>query len=184
MGGHVNRIDIRRIEVHEAHMLLDLRIRNRAFLTPYEPNFPDAHYTLEGQQNLLEKAKISWDNDAGYAMGIFLANTHQLIGRVSLSNVVRGAWESCTLGYFLDEPLNGQGLMTEALSHAVQFAFGTIALHRIQAAVMPWNVGSIRVLEKVGFEYEGYAKHYLKINGVWEDHNLYSITSERWPGGQ
>lgn len=182
MGSQVNRIYIRRTELEDASMLLDLRVRNRAFLKPYEPNFSDAHYTLAGQQEILEKAQANWDTDAGYALGIFLARTHQLIGRVSLSNVVRGAWESCTMGYFLDEPFNGQGLMTEALFHAVQFAFGTIALHRIQAAVMPWNVGSIRVLEKVGFRYEGFAEHYLKLNGVWQDHNVYSITTERWHG--
>ncbi len=86
-------------------------------------------------------------------------------------------------GYFLDEPLNGQGLMTEAVAHAVQFAFGEVVLHRIQAAVMPWNMGSIRVLEKVGFRYEGLAEYYLRINDAWQDHNLYSITTEYWTGG-
>lgn len=160
--------------------LLDLRVRNRRFLQPFEPVTLDSHYTREGQQEILERAQRDWDADGGYGFGIFLTNVDRLIGRVNLSNVVRGAWESCTIGYFLDEEMNGQGFTTEAVRLAIGFAFGTARLHRVQAAVMPRNVSSMRVLDKVGMVYEGFSEFYLKINGVWEDHNLYSITRERW----
>ncbi len=84
------------------------------------------------------------------------------------------------MGYFLDEKYNGKGITTEAVRLAIGFAFGSAKLHRVQAAVMPRNLGSIRVLEKVGFRYDGFSAYYLQINGVWEDHNLYSITRECW----
>ncbi|MGW9530803.1 GNAT family N-acetyltransferase [Paenibacillus terrae] len=85
-----------------------------------------------------------------------------------------------TLDYFLDEQYNGQGFTTEAVRLALKFAFGPGGLRRVQAGVMPRNKGSIQVLEKVGFRYDGFAEYYLKINGVWEHHNLYSITQEYW----
>lgn len=174
------RVYIRRMEKEDLVALLDLRLRNRHFLEPFEPIVLDSHYTVEGQQEILEKVFHNWDADFGYGFGIFLTNNDRLIGRVNLSNVARGAWESCTLGYFIDEQCNGQGFATEAVHLAIGFAFGPAELHRVQAAVMPRNAGSIRVLEKVGFRYEGFSEFYLKINGVWEDHNLYSITRERW----
>ncbi|WDL96010.1 GNAT family N-acetyltransferase [Alicyclobacillus sp. ALC3] len=175
-----DRIYIRRLEMNDLDALLDLRVRNRLFLQPFEPVTVDSHYTLEGQQEVFEKVQRNWETGSGYGFGIFLTHQDRLIGRVNLSNVVRGAWESCTLGYFLDEHSNGHGFTTEAVRLAIGFAFGPAKLHRVQAAVMPRNVRSIRVLEKTGFRYEGLSKFYLRINGVWEDHNLYSITRELW----
>ncbi len=174
------RVYIRRLEMGDLQALLDLRVRNRHFFKPFEPVTSDSHYTLKGQQEILEKVQQNWKANLGYGFGIFLTNEDRLIGRVNLSNVVRGAWESCTMGYFLDKHCNGQGFTTEAVRLAIGFAFGSAELHRIQAGVMPRNVGSIRVLEKVGFRYDGFSELYLKINGIWEDHNLYSITRERW----
>lgn len=174
------RVYIRKLEMEDVAALLDLRIRNRQFLGPFEPLTQDSHYTLEGQREILEKVQHSWETGSGYGFGIFLTDTSRLIGRVNLNNVVRGAWESCNIGYFLDEQCNGQGFTTEAVQLATQFAFETAALHRVQGAVMPRNIGSIHVLEKAGFRYEGFSPFYLKINGVWEDHYLYSITRERW----
>jgi ribosomal-protein-alanine N-acetyltransferase len=112
--------------------------------------------------------------------GIFDNDDDALIGRLSLSNVVRGGWHNATVGYFVDEANNGRGVATEALKLAVDFGFQTASLHRIQAGVMPHNVASIRVVEKAGFRYEGLALRYLCINGVWEDHNIYAVTAEEW----
>lgn len=176
------RLYLRRLRRDDAPALLDVRVRNRTFFQRFEPIASAGHYTLAGQREVLEQAEQNWENGTGYALGVLLASTDRLIGRVTLSNVVRGAWESCTIGYFLDQAWNGQGLMTEAVREAIDFAFGPAHLHRVQAGVMPWNIGSIRVLEKVGFHYDGFSEYYLKINGVWEHHNLYSLTTERWQG--
>ncbi len=183
MGGDDRRIYIRRLKFTDTRSMLELRVRNREFFQLFEPIAPDAHYTLAGQQELMDQVQKNWDNRSQYVLGIFLSTPNQLIGRVSLSNVVRGAWQSCTIGYFLDASFNGLGLMTEALRQTVHFAFEEAALHRIQAAVMPRNRGSSRVLEKVGFRYDGFSEYYLNINGVWEHHNLYSLTTEHWQPG-
>ncbi|SEN36031.1 GNAT family N-acetyltransferase [Lihuaxuella thermophila] len=172
------RIYIRRLEPEDAGALLDLRKRNRSFLQPFEPVRPDSHYTLEAQLEAIRQGIGQWEQGTGYGFGIFLSTSHQLIGRVNLSNVVRGAWQNCTIGYFLDREHNGRGYMTEAVQSALRFAFGEAGLHRVEAGVMPRNISSIRVLEKNGFRYIGYSRYHLQINGGWEDHKIYAITME------
>lgn len=174
------RVEVRRLTVDDLGPLLALRIANREYLRPFEPATPDSHYTVEGQRHILQVIQTDWEHDRGFGFGIWLRHEDRLIGRINLSNVVRGAWQNATLGYFLDQRYQGRGLMTEAVGLVLAFGFGVAMLHRIQAAVMPGNRGSIRVLQKAGFHQDGWADHYLKINGVWENHNLYSITWERW----
>ena len=103
-----------------------------------------------------------------------------IIGRVALGGVMRGVFQNAYLGYWIDHAHQGLGLMTEAVAAAVEFAMGTACLHRVQAAVMPGNVASIRVMEKVGFRREGVAERYLCIAGKWEDHVLFGVTAEEW----
>ncbi len=174
------RVYIRPLHLDDVEALWELRVRNRSFFAPFEPIRPDSHFTLQGQKELIEAAMKNWEEGTGYSFGIFTDEQEHILGRVNLSNVVRGAWQSCTIGYFLDQNMNGRGIMTEAVRLSVKFAFEHAGLHRVQAAVMPRNVASVRVVEKVGFMYEGLAKFYLKIYGNWEDHHIYSLTKEFW----
>jgi ribosomal-protein-alanine N-acetyltransferase len=102
------------------------------------------------------------------------------IGRIALGGLLRGAFQNAYLGYWIDAEYEGRGLMTEAVRATVSFAFAAAELHRVQAAVMPRNTGSQRVLEKAGFRREGVAQRYLCIAGVWEDHILFAVTAEEW----
>lgn len=175
-----DRIFIRRLEMRDLDAQLDLILRNREHLRPFEPIRPENWFTRQGQEEALDTLLRSWKNDSAYGFGVFLTETGELIGRVNLSNVVRGAWQNCTIGYFIDNRMQGKGIATEAVKLAVRFAFERANLHRVQAAVMPRNRPSIRVVEKAGFRFEGLAKRYLQINGVWEDHNIYAVTREEW----
>jgi ribosomal-protein-alanine N-acetyltransferase len=103
-----------------------------------------------------------------------------VIGRVALGGVLRGAFQNAYLGYWIDVAKQGLGLMPEAVEAATTFAFRGVGLHRVQAAVMPRNSRSLRVLEKVGYRREGLALRYLSIAGVWEDHVLFAVTAEEW----
>jgi ribosomal-protein-alanine N-acetyltransferase len=105
----------------------------------------------------------------------------RVIGRVTLGGVLRGAFQNAYLGYWIDEEHQGRGLMTEAVLATTAFAFAAGGLHRVQAAVMPRNVASLRVIEKAGFRREGLAERYLCIAGEWEDHVIYATTAEEWP---
>jgi ribosomal-protein-alanine N-acetyltransferase len=106
-----------------------------------------------------------------------------VIGRIALGGVLRGAFQNAYLGYWIDERRQGQGLMTEAVRATTSFALGSAGLHRVQAAVMPRNAASQRVLDKAGYRREGLSERYLCIAGTWEDHVIFAVTAEEWGGG-
>ena len=103
-----------------------------------------------------------------------------VIGRIALGGVIRGAFLNAYLGYWIDVDHQGRGHTTEAVAEVVSFAFHMVGLHRIQAAVMPRNAASLRVLAKAGFRKEGESTRYLQIAGHWEDHHLFAVTAEEW----
>jgi ribosomal-protein-alanine N-acetyltransferase len=104
----------------------------------------------------------------------------RVLGRIALGGVLRGAFQNAYLGYWIDQQHQGGGFATEAVCAMTTFAFSAAQLHRVQAAVMPRNSRSLRVLEKAGYRREGFAERYLYIAGRWEDHVLYAITAEEW----
>lgn len=174
------KVSLRPLEVSDASALHDLRVRERDFLEPWEPTRTPAFWTLEAQRALIEADVRAAADDRAYAFGIFRSEDERLVGRVALSNVVRGSWQNATLGYFVGGAHGRRGYASEAVRLAVRVAFEDVRLHRVQASVMPRNSASRRVLEKAGFLTEGIARHYLEINGVWEDHILYAITIENF----
>jgi ribosomal-protein-alanine N-acetyltransferase len=169
---------IRPLSLDDVEAQTNLRVANRDFMKPYDPRQPDHFFTEGGQETHIRMSMQSWLEDRGFGFGIFELPTSELIGRVALSNVVRGAWQNATLGYWVAGDKNGRGYATEAVKLATRFAFEEASLHRVQAAIMPRNVRSVRVIEKAGFRYEGESKRYLAINGIWEDHAIYALTSE------
>ena len=173
-----NKIYIRFFEEQDAPALLNLHVKNRDFFQKYSPIFSDDTYTLEGIRNFISETVMQIKEDKNYAFGIFSKKTHELVGEISLSRVVRGPLQKCMIGYSLDSRFNGRGYTTEAVSLAVEFAFIELKLHRVEAGVMPSNTGSMRVLEKAGFHREGIELKGVKINGSWEDHYIFDVISE------
>jgi [ribosomal protein S5]-alanine N-acetyltransferase len=169
---------LRFVEPADAPAVVDLLARNREFFRPFDPYRPPEHWTERGQRELLEASAQRRAQGDEYPFGIFLTENDLLIGRVTLSNIVRRAFQNAYIGYALDQAHNGRGFMTAAVDATVDFAFGPGELHRVEAAVMPENTASIRVVEKAGFRHEGFAPNYLRINGRWRDHNLYAVTVE------
>lgn len=150
--------------------------RNRAFLSPWNPQFSDDFFRLDIHRLRLERECDGWRQ--GRQFRFYLQRRSDgpdgaIIGYLGFSNVVRGAFQSCHLGYALDERAQHQGYMHEALQEAIAFAFERLRLHRIEANIMPRNIRSQRLIARLGFVREGYARQYLKINGVWEDHVQY-----------
>jgi ribosomal-protein-alanine N-acetyltransferase len=173
---------VRRPLLADAAELLDLRRRNRAFVGPWDPLRPESFFTLEGQRAALRAIDAAWRDDRAYGFVVVDPADERIIGQASLSNVVRGAWQNATLGYWIDESSGGRGHASAAVRLLVGFAFGPAALHRLMPAVIPRNERSARVLRKNGFRLEGRALRYLQINGVWEDHDLYAMTAEEAAG--
>ena len=175
-------VSIRPFQDEDAEDLLAFRLRNREFNRPYEPSSVVVPKDLKEMQERLAQEKADWDAERGFVFGIFGRDDGRLVGRISFSHVARGGWQNAVLGYMVDEAENGRGFATEAAKLALRFAFEHAGLHRIQAGVMPRNARSIRVITKAGFREESTALRYLEINGVWEDHMLFAITREEWPG--
>ena len=164
-------IVLRLPELSFSQYLLDYYRENKAFLEAFEPDRPESFYTDAYQTQQLRKEKAEAESQTAFRFYIFLkADPQPLIGSIALSNIVRGCFLSCFLGYKLDSEHRNKGYMTQAIRSVARFAFDELRLHRIEANVMPRNLPSRRVLLKCGFQEEGFAPKYLKINGVWEDH--------------
>jgi ribosomal-protein-alanine N-acetyltransferase len=116
--------------------------------------------------------------DLAYPFFIFTSEANALCGGLTLSNIRRGVAQTATLGYWIGEPYARKGLMTEAVHALMPFVFDHLWLHRLEAACLPHNAASIRLLKACGFTQEGYARHYLRINGEWHDHLLFAILAE------
>ena len=172
---------IRPLEAADLPALVEARVRNREFLTEWEPTRDESFFTPAGQARELALDDAAWRTATGFPFAVLDASDDdRLIGRVALANVVRGVWQNATLGYWVSQDAGSRGHATAAVRLVARFAFEVAGLHRIQPAIMPRNARSRRVVEKCGFRHEGVALRYLKINGVWEDHDLYAMTLEDW----
>jgi len=164
------------LDESHAASVMNFYIRNSAFLTPFEHVKSRAFYTTENHRMTLRLEESQFVNRNMLRLWIFKREDKQLtypIGTLALSNIIRGAFRSCFLGYKMDEQEINKGYMKEAIDEIVRIAFDEMKLHRIEANIMPRNHRSAKVIEKCGFESEGISKRYLKINGIWEDHCRY-----------
>ncbi len=157
--------------------------KNSVHLRPWSvsPAAGEDPSSLTSVSHAILRYRKEWKQ--GHAFVLVLTprdDEREVIGRIALGGLQRGALLSAHLGYWIDAEHEGKGLMTEAVRATTTFAFTSLRLHRVQAAVMPRNAGSQRVLEKVGYRREGLALRYLCIAGAWEDHILYAVTSEEW----
>ena len=151
-----------------------LRTASRDFLTPWEPSWPADDLTRAAFRRRLKRYAEDWRTDQSYAFFIFRKQDNLLLGGLTLANVRRGVAQAGSIGYWLGMPFASNGYMTAAVKGVLPFCFETLRLHRVEAACIPTNTASIRLLERCGFLREGYARQYLCINGVWQDHLLFA----------
>ena len=154
-----------------------LRQISRDYLQPWEPAWPNDDLSRGAFKRRLSSYAYDLDRGVGYPFLIFREQDFALVGGITLSSVRRGVAQSGTVGYWIGQPFAGQGHATAALGAVVSLAFGRLALHRVEAACIPENQASQKVLAKQGFQLEGRASSYLKINGVWRDHLLFGQVS-------
>lgn len=173
------RLIIRTLGPSYASKTLAFYENNKDFLEEYEPLRLSFFYTKQHQRQLLR-----WDLDGLHRSAMVrvwlfrIEDPETPIGTIALSNITRGVFQSCFLGYKIDSSYKQQGYMTEALFKMIEYAFMDLKLHRIEANIMPKNIASLNLLKKFGFEEEGYARKYLQINGIWEDHIHMALLNE------
>jgi ribosomal-protein-alanine N-acetyltransferase len=158
-----------------------LRTASRDFLTPWEPSWPADDLTRAAFRRRLKRYAEDWRTDQSYAFFIFRKQDNLLLGGLTLANVRRGVAQAGSIGYWLGMRFARNGYMTAAVKGVLPFCFETLRLHRVEAACIPTNTASIRLLERCGFLREGYARQYLCINGVWQDHLLFARLKDDAP---
>ena len=152
-----------------------LREQSRAFLTPWEPTWLSDDLTRAAFRRRLRRQAEDIAGDESFAFLIFDSTSDELLGGLTLGGIRRGVAQAATLGYWMGEPFAGQGYMSRAVRAVLAYAFEKQGLHRIEAACLPNNEPSKRLLERLGFAQEGYARAYLNINGQWRDHLLFAL---------
>lgn len=176
------RILLRPLVVDDFDQWREVRRRCNDWLTRWEPRrIPGQPDTVEDRQAFSSRCSVRMREiqlGTGYGFGIFVDDS--FAGEINVNSIHRGAHQSAYVGYWIDERLAGQGYMPEAVVVVLRFCFEQLLLHRVQISIIPRNVASRRVVEKLGLRSEGVAERYLEINGVWEDHVRYAITSEEW----
>ncbi|HEY5821067.1 MAG TPA: GNAT family protein [Propionibacteriaceae bacterium] len=161
----------RLVRLEDAAALAQLQQDNRDFLARWDPVRAPGFFTDDGQRSLIEVALHLYEQ--GVAVPHVIVCGERIVGRINLNSVVRGAFQSCSMGYWLSETDNGRGLATSAVREMVELAFDELRLHRVEAGTLLDNVASQRVLERNGFVRFGVAPKYLNIAGQWQDHALY-----------
>ena len=156
----------------------ELRAESRGFLTPWEPTWPADDLTRTAFRRRIRRYLTEIREDHAYPFFIFRQSDYTLLGGITLSNVTRGMTQTATVGYWMGERHAGRGVMTRAVRALVPFAFRALHLHRLEAACLPHNGASMRLLEKVGFRREGLARGLVCINGRWQDHIVFALLSD------
>jgi len=151
-----------------------LREESRDFLTPWEPVWPADDLTRGAFRRRLKRYAEDQRSDLAYAFLIFRSEDNAMVGGLTLANIRRGVAQAGSIGYWVGERFARKGYMTAAVRALIPYSFTTLRLHRLEAACIPNNTASVRLLEKTGFKREGYARGYLCINGIWQDHLLYA----------
>lgn len=159
-----------------------MRQHNAEWLTVWEPSRPAFQPDPVTDRSAFSARCQHRDRDraagTAYQFGLFV--DQQVAGEVNLNNVVRGALQSGTVGYWIDRRHAGNAFVAEAVAVVMQFAFEQLMLHRLEICIVPRNDRSRRIMEKLAIREEGIAQRYLEINGTWEDHVRYGITTEEW----
>ena len=176
------RLVLRALEASDFDQWTEVRTRSAGWLRKWEPSIPSGHADPSTDRRAFASRCAARDRErqlgTGYGFGMF--HDGALVGEINLSSIQRGPFQSCYIGYWVDEAHAGKGFTPEAVVMVMRFAFEELGLHRVQVAIIPRNAPSRRVMAKLGIREEGVATRYLEINGVWEDHVRHALTAEEW----
>ncbi|EFC79908.1 GNAT family N-acetyltransferase [Parafrankia sp. EUN1f] len=181
---------VRPMRLRDAGAWVEVRSRNADWLAPWEATRPGApsvretwneHQTFSVYSQMMHRLRAQ--SRAGAALAFVIAIDGRLAGQLTVSTIVRGAFNSAQVGYWLDGARAGRGITPTALALVTDHCFGPVGLHRLEANVRPENAASRRMLTKLGFREEGLHRRFLAIDGEYRDHICFALTTEDVPGG-
>ena len=176
------RVMLRPLTAADFPQWSEVRLRNEDWLVPWEPTRMPGATDPTTSRDAFGSRCAARDRErqsgAAYGFGVFVDNA--FAGELNINNVIRGALQSGTLGYWIDRARAGHSYIAESVVAVARFAFEELHLHRLEICIVPRNANSRRVMEKLAVREEGIAQRYLEINGTWEDHVRYGLTLEEW----
>jgi len=175
------RVVLRPVLLADFESWSEVRVRNGDWLTKWEPSKPEGADSDADKNVFAVRCNArdrDWQFGTGYGFGVFVEGA--FAGEINLNSVQRGPFQGAQIGYWIDKKHAGHGYIPESLVLLLRHSFEDLKLHRIEVSIVPRNSASVRVAEKLNLRNEGIAKRYLEINGIWEDHVRYAITSEEW----
>ena len=176
------RVILRPLQASDWEAWRDVRLRCREWLVKWEPRasagYPDPAEDRRAFVARCGARDREREMGSGYGFGIFVEG--RFCGEINLNSIQRGPFQNAYIGYWMDEAVAGNSYTPESVAVLLQFAFEELGLHRVQISIIPRNEASRRVVEKLALRSEGIAERYLEINGTWEDHVRFAITSEEW----
>lgn len=173
-------VTLRPIRVRDAKPLERVLLANRGWLRQWEATYPGGGGVIDTRasiRNLLAHART------GHALPFVIEVEGRLVGQLNVSSIAYGSLSSATIGYWVAQDVAGRGITPTAVALATDFCFGTLRLHRMEICIRPENAPSLRVVEKLGFRYEGLRRRFIHINGVWSDHFAFALVTEEVPRG-
>jgi ribosomal-protein-alanine N-acetyltransferase len=178
---HHRLVTVRGVRLRDSKALEKALADNRAWLSPWEATTPLIR-SINGDvrtsiRSLRQAAK------QGTALPTVLIHDHELVGQLNVSQITHGSLSSATLGYWVVEEVAGRGIATVAVALATDYLFFEKGLHRMEVCIRPENTASLRVVEKLGFRYEGFRRRYIHIDGKWADHFCFALVVEEVPTG-
>ena len=181
-----DRVGVRPLRLRDSHAWCESRIRNEEWLAPWEghsPTMPKATWAERHSPAAFTAMLriMRRESRAGRSLPFAITYDGELAGQVTVANVIRGAFHSASVGYWVDAQLAGRGVMPTALALVVDHCFAEVGLHRIEANIRPENGPSLRVVQKLGFREEGLHPRFLHIDGGWRDHLCFALTVEDVP---
>ncbi|MDE1465409.1 ribosomal protein S5-alanine N-acetyltransferase [Spartinivicinus poritis] len=176
---NISRGIITLLKPDQADLVYQYYLFNQEHLAPWEPQRDADFHSLSGWQERLANSFELFQQGIMLPLVVLNQQKNEMIACCNFSNIVRGVFQACHLGYSIDVRYQGTGLMYEVLSNAISHVFEQLDLHRIMANYLPHNVRSEALLKRLGFQQEGYAKSYLKINGQWQDHILTALVNPK-----
>ena len=173
---------LRPLESGDAKAWREVRVRNAAWLKPWDATVPPGAHGRPASFRVLVRrlSRLARDDQA---MPFAVVGDDAFVGQVTVNNIVRGSAQFASVGYWLDQRMAGRGIMPLAVAMVIDHCFLVAGLHRIEICIRPENTNSLRVVEKLGIHEVGYAPRVLHIDGAWRDHRIFAITAEDCPGG-
>ena len=173
-------VTLRPIRARDAKPLERVLLANRGWLRQWEATFPGGASFIDTRgsiRNLLAHAR------AGHALPFVIESDGDLVGQLNVSSITFGSLSSATIGYWVAQEVAGRGITPTAVALATDYCFDVLRLHRMEICIRPENAPSLRVVEKLGFRYEGLRRRFIHINGEWRDHFAFALVTEEVPRG-